>query len=133
MSSGQRATRTVALSGHGHERSDAVGRLFFDRFVFGLRGPRERGHGAPVARHRLRVDARQWHVLRKWSGIVVSRQQQSKSCIQSVRVATPLVQRSTRFHVSAFVVCSIQNEERLIYCYFNRLNFRRKTELSYNK
>jgi len=59
MSSGQRATRTVALSGHGHEGSDTVGRLFFDRFVFGLRGSRERRHGAPIARHRLRVDARQ--------------------------------------------------------------------------
>jgi hypothetical protein len=92
MSSGQRATRTVALSGHGHERSNTVGRLFFDCFVFSLRGSRERGHGTSITRHRFRVDARQRHVLRKRSRIAVPRQQQSQSSVQSVRIATPLVQ-----------------------------------------
>lgn len=77
MSPGQRARRPVALSGHGHERSDAVRRLFFDRFVLGFRGPRERGHGAPIARDWLGVDACQRDFLGERSGrIAVPRQQQ---------------------------------------------------------
>ena len=110
MSPGQRTRRPVALPGHGHERSDAVRRLFFDRLVLGLRGPRERGHGTPIARHRLRVYASQRHFLGERPGRVVAvpRQQQPQPGVQRVRVATPLAQRSTRFHRSTLVVCKVR-------------------------
>lgn len=111
MSPGQRARRPVALAGHGHERSDAVRRLFFDRLVLGLRGPRERGHGTPVAGHRLvGVDAGQRHVLGERPGriVAVPGQQQPQPGVQRVRVATPLAQRSPRFHRPALVVCKVR-------------------------
>jgi len=105
MSPGQRARRTGALPRHGHKRSDAVRRLFLDRFVFSLRGPRERGHGAAVARHGLGVDARQGHVFGERSGTAVPGQQQTQPRVQRVRVATPFVQRASRSRGSAFVIC----------------------------
>jgi len=109
MPPGQRAGRPVALSRHGHERPDAVRRLFLDRLVvFGLRRPRQRGHGTAVAGHRFGVDVGQRHVLDERPGTAaVPRQQQPQPRVQRVRVATPLVQRASRLHRPALVVCNI--------------------------
>lgn len=122
VSPGQRAGRTVAVPRHGHERPDAVGRLFLDgrrgggrgaRYrggggggdgdgggglvVFRLRGPGERGHGTPVAGHGLgRAAARRRgrrRVVRERPAPVVPGQQQPQPGVQRVRVAAPQVRR----------------------------------------